>query len=168
MFKSSITMVPKSRTMMPLDSKKESLKGFVHPPQDILATREACQTQIARSTNVLHLIRLRIIYGQFTQDISEKGKNLGANRLQPVRTATTVRVRDGKRVVTARSFRRNKGAIGRLLSRRRQGSQRSHLSGRGHSGRSSRFGRGSARFRLRAGRPVLRSAHRSARRFPPR
>jgi hypothetical protein len=47
--------------LMPLDSKKESLKGFIHSPQDILATREVCQTQIVRSTNVLQLIRLHIV-----------------------------------------------------------------------------------------------------------
>jgi hypothetical protein len=51
-------------------------------------------------------------YGQFTRDISEKGKNLGANRLQPVATATTVRVRDGKRVVTDGPFAETKEQLG--------------------------------------------------------
>jgi hypothetical protein len=51
-------------------------------------------------------------YGQFTQDISEKGKHLGANRLQPVRTATTVRVRDGKQVVTDGPFAETKEQLG--------------------------------------------------------
>ena len=47
--------------LMPLDSKKESLKGFIHAPQDILATREVCQTHIVRRTNVLQLLGLRIV-----------------------------------------------------------------------------------------------------------
>jgi hypothetical protein len=51
-------------------------------------------------------------YGQFTQDISEKSKNLGANRLQPVQTATIVRVRDGKRVVTDGPFAETKEQLG--------------------------------------------------------
>ena len=51
-------------------------------------------------------------YGQFTRDISEKGKNLGSNRLQPVSTATTVRVRDGRRVVTDGPFAETKEQLG--------------------------------------------------------
>ena len=51
-------------------------------------------------------------YGQFTRDISEKGKNLGSNRLQPVAAATTVRVRDGKRVVTDGPFAETKEQLG--------------------------------------------------------
>ena len=34
-------------------------------------------------------------YGQFTKEITEKGKYLGGNQLKPIATATTVRVRNG-------------------------------------------------------------------------
>ena len=43
-------------------------------------------------------------YGKFTEEITSQGKNLGANRLKPVAAATTVRVRDGKRVLTDGPF----------------------------------------------------------------
>ena len=43
-------------------------------------------------------------YGQFSKEIAESGKHLGSNRLTPVASATTVRVRDGKRVVTDGPF----------------------------------------------------------------
>src|SRR6266851_3984192 len=43
-------------------------------------------------------------YGQFTQEIVQKGKFVGGNQLKPVSSATTVRVRDGKRVVTDGPF----------------------------------------------------------------
>ncbi len=51
-------------------------------------------------------------YGQFTKEITEKGKNLGANRLSPVATATTVRVTEGKRVVTDGPFAETKEQLG--------------------------------------------------------
>jgi hypothetical protein len=43
-------------------------------------------------------------YGQFTQEIIQKGKFVGANQLKPTASATTVRVRNGKRVVTDGPF----------------------------------------------------------------
>ena len=51
-------------------------------------------------------------YGQFTKEITEKGKNLGSNRLKPVAAAATVRVRDGKRVVTDGPFAETKEQLG--------------------------------------------------------
>jgi hypothetical protein len=51
-------------------------------------------------------------YGKFTEEITAQGKNLGANRLKPVASATTVRVRDGKRVVTDGPFAETKEQLG--------------------------------------------------------
>lgn len=51
-------------------------------------------------------------FGKFNQEITEKRKNLGGNRLKPVATATTVRVRDGKRVVTDGPFAETKEQLG--------------------------------------------------------
>ncbi len=41
---------------------------------------------------------------ELTQRLQEQGKFLGASPLQPVATATTIRVRDGKRLVTDGPF----------------------------------------------------------------
>ena len=51
-------------------------------------------------------------YGQFTREITEKGKYVGGNQLQPIASATTVRVRDGKRVVTDGPFAETKEQLG--------------------------------------------------------
>jgi hypothetical protein len=51
-------------------------------------------------------------YGQFTQEITQKGKFLGGHQLQPIASATTVRVRDGKRLVTDGPFAETKEQLG--------------------------------------------------------
>src|SRR5580658_2502939 len=51
-------------------------------------------------------------YGQFGKEIAESKKHLGSNRLAPVASATTVRVRDGKRVVTDGPFAETKEQLG--------------------------------------------------------
>jgi hypothetical protein len=51
-------------------------------------------------------------YAKFTEEITTKGKNLGSNRLKPAASATTVRVRDGKRVVTDGPFAETKEQLG--------------------------------------------------------
>ena len=51
-------------------------------------------------------------YGQFTTDIVEKGKFVGGNQLKPIAAATTVRVRDGKRVTTDGPFAETKEQLG--------------------------------------------------------
>jgi hypothetical protein len=43
-------------------------------------------------------------YGQLREDLSGKGKFLGGNQLGAATTATSVRVREGKRVVTDGPF----------------------------------------------------------------
>jgi hypothetical protein len=43
-------------------------------------------------------------YGKFTQDLIASGKLVGANELKPTSAATTVRLRDAKRVVTDGPF----------------------------------------------------------------
>jgi hypothetical protein len=40
-------------------------------------------------------------YGQLTEDLKKSGRHLGGNPLQPTSTATTVRVRNGKRLTTS-------------------------------------------------------------------
>jgi hypothetical protein len=51
-------------------------------------------------------------FGEFTQKIVESGNFKGGNRLHPTSKATTVRVRDGKRVVTDGPFAETKEQLG--------------------------------------------------------
>jgi hypothetical protein len=54
-------------------------------------------------------------YGESTQlahDLHTKGKYISASPLQPVATATSVRVRDGKRVVTDGPFAETREQLG--------------------------------------------------------
>ena len=51
-------------------------------------------------------------FGKFSQDLAASGKNLGGNRLKDVDSATTVRVRDGKRLVTDGPFAETKEQLG--------------------------------------------------------
>lgn len=51
-------------------------------------------------------------YMKFTEQIKGSGKWVGSNRLRPVASATTVRVRDGKRVVTDGPFVETKEQLG--------------------------------------------------------
>jgi hypothetical protein len=51
-------------------------------------------------------------YGKFTQEITDSGNYLGGNPLKPTATATTVRVRDSKRVVTDGPFAETKEQLG--------------------------------------------------------
>jgi hypothetical protein len=49
---------------------------------------------------------------QFAHDLSAKGQFLAASPLQPVSTATSVRVRDGKRLVTDGPFAETREHLG--------------------------------------------------------
>jgi hypothetical protein len=51
-------------------------------------------------------------YAQFGKEAAEKGKLVGGNRLKPIASATTVRVRDGKRVTTDGPFAETKEQLG--------------------------------------------------------
>jgi hypothetical protein len=51
-------------------------------------------------------------FGAFTQDIIASGHYKGGNRLDSVATATTVRIRDGKRSVTDGPFAETKEQLG--------------------------------------------------------
>ena len=51
-------------------------------------------------------------YGQLRQKLSENGKYLGGHQLKPTTMATTVRVREGKRVVTDGPFAETKEQLG--------------------------------------------------------
>jgi hypothetical protein len=51
-------------------------------------------------------------YNDFTRDIVTSGHSQGGNALQPVATATTVRVRDGKTVTTDGPFAETKEQLG--------------------------------------------------------
>jgi hypothetical protein len=51
-------------------------------------------------------------YGKLTEDIKKSGNYLGGNPLQPTPTATTVRVREGKRLVTDGPFAETKEQLG--------------------------------------------------------
>jgi hypothetical protein len=51
-------------------------------------------------------------YYQFTEAIKTEGKYVGGNPLKPTSTATTVRVRDGKQMVTDGPFAETKEQMG--------------------------------------------------------
>ena len=51
-------------------------------------------------------------YGQLRDELAGKGKFLGGSQLMPTTVATTVRVRDGKRVVTDGPFAETKEQLG--------------------------------------------------------
>jgi hypothetical protein len=51
-------------------------------------------------------------YVTFTEDLTRSGKNKGSNPLEPIATATTVRVRNGKTVVTDGPFAETKEQLG--------------------------------------------------------
>lgn len=51
-------------------------------------------------------------YMQFTQDIVQSGHYLGGNELQSISKATSVRVRDGKQLVSDGPFAETKEALG--------------------------------------------------------
>jgi hypothetical protein len=51
-------------------------------------------------------------FGSFTQGIQQSGNFRSGQQLQPVATATTIRVRDGKRVVTDGPFAETREQLG--------------------------------------------------------
>lgn len=51
-------------------------------------------------------------YGMFTKGIVDSGAMVGANRLRPTTDATTVKVRDGKALVTDGPFAETREALG--------------------------------------------------------
>ncbi len=51
-------------------------------------------------------------YGRFTESIKQSGSHLAGHQLQPVATASTVRVRDGKRQVTDGPFAETREQLG--------------------------------------------------------
>ena len=83
-------------------------------------------------------------YAEFTADIKRNGHFIGANRLTPADTAITVRVRNGKVVDHRRTFRRDQGAVRRLLRHRGQGSERGDPGSGEDPGRALRLRRGAA------------------------
>ncbi|HEY1266682.1 MAG TPA: YciI family protein [Candidatus Binatia bacterium] len=56
--------------------------------------------------------RMYAEYMDFTADIKKSGRLVGLNRLQPARTATTVRVRDGNVVATDGPYAETKEQLG--------------------------------------------------------
>lgn len=51
-------------------------------------------------------------YGKLRQELVDTGRWVGGNQLKPTTTSTTVRVRDGKRVVTDGPFAETKEQLG--------------------------------------------------------
>lgn len=56
--------------------------------------------------------KLFAAYGAFTEEVRASGKMVGGAPLQPIEDATTVRVRDGKRIVTDGPFAETKEWLG--------------------------------------------------------
>ncbi|HZU33280.1 MAG TPA: YciI family protein [Candidatus Angelobacter sp.] len=51
-------------------------------------------------------------YGELIEDLKRTGKYLGGHELQPIATATTVRVRDGRKAITDGPFAETKEQLG--------------------------------------------------------
>lgn len=51
-------------------------------------------------------------YGELLQDLQRNGKYKGSHQLQPISTATTVRLRNGKKAVTDGPFAETKEQLG--------------------------------------------------------
>jgi hypothetical protein len=51
-------------------------------------------------------------YGELIQDLQKNGKYKGGHQLQPISTATTVRLRNGKKAVTDGPFAETKEQLG--------------------------------------------------------
>ncbi|MEX1362494.1 MAG: YciI family protein [Nannocystaceae bacterium] len=51
-------------------------------------------------------------YGEFTRQLTEAGAFVAGDALQPIETATTVRVRDGKSMITDGPFAETKEQLG--------------------------------------------------------
>ena len=51
-------------------------------------------------------------YGTFTEELQSSGKMVGGDALQPIATATSVRVRDGKSLTTDGPFAETKEVLG--------------------------------------------------------
>jgi hypothetical protein len=56
--------------------------------------------------------KMHVEYGKFTKQIGESGHLKGGNALQPVSTATTVRIREGKTVTTHGPFAETREQLG--------------------------------------------------------
>ncbi len=56
--------------------------------------------------------KLMQAYGQFSQELAASGACLGSDRLRPIDTATTVRMRDGKQLTTDGPFAETKEQLG--------------------------------------------------------
>ena len=69
------------------------------------------EKEAAKSTEA-DLATLGKEYGEFTQGIVKSGQLRAGDALQPTRTATTVRVRDGKTVTTDGPFAETKEQLG--------------------------------------------------------
>jgi hypothetical protein len=51
-------------------------------------------------------------YGAYSADMKKAGKHIAGQRLRPVSTATSVRIRDGKRLITDGPFAETKEQLG--------------------------------------------------------
>jgi hypothetical protein len=67
---------------------------------------------IAQNRSKAELDRLYAEYADFTAQLKKSGRLVGLNRLQPTRTAATVRVRDGNIVATDGPFIETKEQLG--------------------------------------------------------
>jgi hypothetical protein len=71
---------------------------LIYMPEDAMTSEER-ETCYSESTQICH-------------DLATRGQFISANPLQPIATATSVRVRDGKRLVTDGPFAETREALG--------------------------------------------------------
>ena len=62
--------------------------------------------------NQADLGRMYAEYGQFTQEIKASGNHVSSSQLQPVANATSVRIRDGKKMLTDGPFAETREQLG--------------------------------------------------------
>ena len=106
-------------------------------------------------------------YRKFTEEVKASGQYVGGSQLHPVSAASSVRVREGKRLVTDGPFAETREQLGGYLpgelreSRRGTGARRAHPVGavRNDRGAAARRGYGACggvgRGAARAGLPCL-------------
>jgi hypothetical protein len=69
------------------------------------------ETELAKISPA-EMTAMSVEYFKFTEEIRNSGNYVGGNPLKPTSTATTVRVRDAKRVVTDGPFAETKEQLG--------------------------------------------------------
>jgi hypothetical protein len=94
-----------------LDVRQKSFTSFAEPEMQYLLLIYNNEQNWADSTDA-DRAGMSAEYRSFTESIAKSGHYKGGNALQPVKTATTVRLRDGKRQTTDGPFAETREQLG--------------------------------------------------------